>query len=154
MGSILHIAGVDPGLVHTGVVILTLSGTDLEMEHHIVDGIDAPAVADAVGLVDICFIEKYRPRMHYGTDDEMVKGEAALKRELPKAVLVNNMGANKVVTPALLKRLGLWDFPTTHHQDLRSAARIAVLGMMKDPRLNRALADRVKTMLDGEDHDA
>ena len=40
--------------------------------------------------------------------------------------------------------------PPTHHQDLRSAARIALLGMLRDEQMNRLLADVVRDHLAGE----
>jgi hypothetical protein len=40
----------------------------------------------------------------------------------------------------LLEVLGLWSFSTpTNHDDLRSAARILVLGMLKDEEMNQLL---------------
>jgi hypothetical protein len=61
------------------------------------------------------------------------------------------MGVKKIVKPAVLITLGAWLFSTpTHHDDLRSAARIAVLGMMKDPEMNLLLADIIRDHLGGQ----
>lgn len=50
--------------------------------------------------------------------------------------------------------LGVWKFSTvTHHQDLRSAARIALFGMLKNEETNRLLADVVADHLKGSDWD-
>jgi hypothetical protein len=61
------------------------------------------------------------------------------------------MGVKKVVKSPLMELLGVWDFRLkTHHQDLRSAARIALLGMLKDDHLNKLLTDVVADHLRGE----
>jgi hypothetical protein len=54
------------------------------------------------------------------------------------------------VTRELLELLEAWHFSTTtHHQDLRSAARIAVLGMLLDPALNNVLYLFTTDTIDG-----
>jgi hypothetical protein len=151
---VLHVAGVDPGLVHTGVVMFRFDTDNKEfaVDHYVAGGLDAAAVSDwLLKAPDAAvFIEKYRPRAHYGTDEAMVKGEAAFKHALPKARLMDNTGIRKVVSPGLLRLLGAWTYDTpTHHQDLRSAARIAILGMLKDDSMNEVLADVIRDELDG-----
>lgn len=143
--AILHVIGIDPGLVHTGVVEISLDTESLKLEtnHVLINGPDAGAVAEWVYRrpEPAVFIEKYRPRSHYGTDERMVKAEAAFKQAMPKAVLLDNTGVLKVVSQDLLESIGLWRFATpSHHQDLRSAARVALLGMLRDPEMNRQLA--------------
>jgi hypothetical protein len=50
----------------------------------------------------------------------------------------------------VLEALGAWKFQTTtHHQDLRSAAKIAVLGMMKQEHTNLLLAAIIRDHIDG-----
>ena len=153
--SLLHIVGIDPGLVHTGCVRILLNPESkmFRTDHHVVDGIDALAVERWVGSVSPSpwiFIEKYVPRSNFGTDERMVKGESLLRQSLPDSVLLRNTGIKAVIKPQLLWVLGLARFSAaTHHQDLLSAARIAVLGMMKDPDLNRVLADVVMDHIDG-----
>ena len=46
--------------------------------------------------------------------------------------------------------LDLYDWPTTHHNDLRSAARIALLAMLRDERANNRLAEFVGAALDNK----
>lgn len=97
------------------------------------------------------FVEKYVPRQRLGTDERMVKAEAAFTAGLPAAVLVRNTGAKQIIRPSLMEMLGVWQFGTpTHHQDLRSAARIGLYGMVKEPPLNAWLSDVVKDTLDGK----
>lgn len=152
--TVTHIYGVDPGLVHTGVVRMSFRPglKTLEVESHLVPGLDAKAVADWINTHSgaVVFIEKYAPRQSLDSDVRMVQGEQDLKRELPKAKLLRNTGIKSVVSQQLMEVMGVWSFSTpTHHQDLRSAARIALLGMLKEPRLNNMLADMVRAHLDG-----
>jgi hypothetical protein len=74
--------------------------------------------------------------------------EAALRRSLPGVEILDNTGVKKVVTKPLMQLLGCWDFPTvTHHQDLRSAARIALYGGLKDQDINSLLTQIVMKQL-------
>jgi hypothetical protein len=58
----------------------------------------------------------------------------------------------KIVSRQLLELVHAYKFgAVTHHQDLRSAARIALLGMMLDPTLNRVLFDYAVDNVDGRD---
>ena len=150
--SVLHAVGIDPGLVHTGVVSVHLDTDSLFLysTHELFVGPDVQAVKQWVWQIDkpMVFIEKYRPRSHYGTDERMVKAEAEFKRAMPKATLLDNTGVLKIVTQDLMELLGLWKFATpTHHQDLRSAARIALLGMLRNPEMNGHLARYVEGMV-------
>lgn len=143
------VAGIDPGLVHTGLVVLkfTENFRRLGVSTAVIDGLDAPATQaelvklvrpTPVDLVDV-FIEKYRPRSGFSTNDRMMEANTTFPAETGGTLLLN-MGVKKVVTPALMQLLDLWTFkPTTHHQDLRSAARIALFGMMRDDFLNKGL---------------
>lgn len=156
--SVLHTVGVDPGLVHTGLVRLILNKEDrsITTSHALVQGLDADTVARWVGLPKLdapeadVYVERYMPRRNYDSDERMVQGEAALKRALPSASFLRNTGVKKVVHPAVLQVLGMWKFPTpSHHQDLRAAARIAVLGMMFEEAGNQILSDVVRASIDG-----
>ena len=80
----------------------------------------------------------------------MVSAVTEFRKELGGTVL-QNMGVKKVVKSPLMELLGVWNFNTpTHHQDLRSAARIGLLGMLKDDILNKLLTDIVADHLSGE----
>lgn len=152
----VHIIGIDPGLVDTGVVRMIFKPTIqvVDVSSAVVSGIDPMRIkswSELVGHSPRFFVEKYRPRRGYGTDERMVMGEHDLRRTLPKAEFLDNTGIRKVVRPQVLQLLGAWSFSRpTHHQDLRSAARIAVLGMLKDEELNHLLADVVAAELDGD----
>ena len=156
MVRVAHVVGIDPGLVHTGCIRMVFDSYSktIDLEHAVIDGLDVAAVAAWVdqrpGLRVHTFIEGYRPRHNLAPDARMVSAVAALRGALPDAVVLNNMGVTKTVPQPLMALLGAWTWPSvTHHQDLRSAARIALLGMMKDTVLNRLLAGTVEDHLDG-----
>lgn len=148
----IHVAGVDPGIVHTGCVSMWMDNAlrQVGVEYLRVDGIDVDRVKDWIPSRSTVFIEKYVPHLKYGTDEVMVQGEQKLKDAFPDATLIRPTGSRQVVQPRLLSKLNLWQFPTSHHQDLRSAARIMLYGMMKDDDLNRWLADFIRDELNGK----
>ena len=153
--TVTHVVGIDPGLVHTGMVRIVLDeGLDLSSEQFVIDGTNTDEARDWVisstykGSTPSVFIERYRPRSHYGSDERMIKAERDFKAAMPYAQLLSNTGINKVVTQDLLELLDLWKFSTvTHHQDLRAAARIAVLGILRNPEMNKRLADYVEGLV-------
>ena len=155
--TVAHVIGIDPGLVDTECVSLVFRPglKTLIIEHEVVSGTDVDAVSDWVHHASRpktkhIFIEAYRPRMKLDSDQRMVQAEQELRRALPDAKVLPNMGIKRVIPQQLMEVFGVWSWPTvTHHQDLRSAARIAMLGMVKEPRLNTAMADVVRDYLEG-----
>lgn len=152
--SITQVIGIDPGLVHTGLVCMTFnSGVKrLAVESHVVMGLKADDVRHALSnkTPDLVVIEGYRPRSNLNSDTRMVEGVREIQRAIPGSQVLQNMGVKKVVRRPLMELLGVWKFSTvTHHQDLRSAARIAVFGMLKDPTLNELVSDIVRDHLQG-----
>lgn len=152
-----HVVGIDPGLVHTGLVRLSF-------HHHermvLVDSLAVPGV-DLQEIVEftehephtITFIEGYKPRTVLHTDKRMVEAVAEIRTATRGKVLLNT-GVKKVVKEPLMRLLHVWDFTqTTHHQDLRSAGRILLLGMLKDDKLNAIVSRVVKGHLDGRPWD-
>jgi len=80
---------------------------------------------------------------------QMVTAVQRMRKEVA-GVLLLNTGVKKVVRRQLMELVGVWSFPTvTHHQDLRSAARIGLLGMLKHAVMNQLLADVVADHLKG-----
>lgn len=160
--SVTHVVGIDPGLVHTGVVEMVFSTEhkSVHVEHRAITGKDqAQQAKDFITRPGSMrnphiFIEKYQPRSHLNTDAEMGKLLVELKQALPKSQVLLNTGVKKVVRKHLMELLDVWNFSTpTHHQDLRSAARIALLGMLKDEQMNRLIADVVLAKLKGRPWD-
>lgn len=67
-----------------------------------------------------------------------------IKRMGDNIYALDNSGVKNIVSRALLELLHSWSFTTkSNHQDVRSAARIAILGMLKNNHLNQLLADIV-----------
>ena len=57
------------------------------------------------------------------------------------STVVDNTGVKKVVKEPLLKLLKANRWPGTNHADLKSAARIALKGMMQNEDYNRYLSN-------------
>lgn len=158
-GDSLQVFGIDPGIVHTGLVELNwdFHNQELRVNARSVDGITEQSVNELhmhiqlrMWLKSNIIVEEYRPRSHFSTDTKMVEGQAMLKLHLPSAKIINNSGVKSIVTKELLQLLDLYDWPTTHHNDLRSAARIALFAMLRDERANNQLAKFVEAALDNE----
>ena len=150
----VEVIGIDPGVVHTGVVSLMLDSHTNTLTHEsaVVDGlnVDHPVLKKlaAAPRDTFIFIEGFRVRGAFNTNNEMMEAIGALKRLLPRATVIQNMGVRKVVPNETLKLLGLYKFDTvTHHQDLREAARTALHGIIKDEKLNSILYHIMKEKL-------
>ena len=144
----LQIVGVDPGLVDTGIVGITFYGVAREWAVdtkvvHAKGPSNKMSVQEIVNAVvgirmrtrdSKLFVEEYRPRLKLHTDKEMLELQTLLRQQLKDATFLPNMGIKQLITSDFMKMLGVWNFPrsTTHHHDLRSAARIALLGGIKD----------------------
>jgi hypothetical protein len=155
--SMTHVVGVDPGLVDTGAISLKF---DRIVERvYITHGVIPVPTAQELRLwvnaipgpwTPRVYVEQYRPRQRLNTDVRMLELEQRIRHIMPGAVFITNMGIKRVVTEDLMRVLQVWNWKTaTHHQDLRSAARIALLGMMKDPLTNEILADVVRDHIEG-----
>ena len=154
--------GIDPGLVHTGCVYLEIDHEKrrLTVRYLVIDSGDH--AAQAAEWVDQLtkakktpvFIESYRERgQNYGTNTGMRQLLGEFRTHLPSATVLDNMGVKKIVRRPLRQVLGLDSFPTTHHQDLESAARILVMGMLKDEKLNLELTKVLEAHLDGDPYE-
>ena len=75
-----------------------------------------------------------------------------IKKMGPEVYALDNSGVKNVVSRAMLELLNSWSFSTkSNHQDVRSAARIAILGMLKNETLNKMLAQIVFSEIN-DDH--
>lgn len=155
MNTTVHVIGIDPGLVDTGIVFVTFNRKIklITLQTTVITRGTGKQVAAAVdGFIysspDVfVFIEGYRSRSNFSGDARMIGLVREIKNETGGKVL-NNTGIKKVVKTALLDILQMRRFSTlTHHADLESAARILVLGMLKDDKLNGLLSDIVKDYL-------
>jgi hypothetical protein len=163
---IYNITGIDPGLVDTGVVDLHFDTNNKRLYREIEVFRAGPVTLSSSEIPRLikawqvqhppmsvssrhCFIEGYRPRAHLGTDKRMAELVRDIQTKTKGKVLANT-GIKSVVKKDLLIMLNCWQFGLpTHHDDLRSAARILVLGMLKDPVLNEVVATFVRDYLDG-----
>jgi hypothetical protein len=153
--SIITLNGIDPGIVDTGAVTfyldteqLTLAVTAEKLLGSDPEPIEAYVTLHS-GDRTLTFVEAYRDRgTVFNTHGTMRNIEAALRRSLPGVEILDNTGVKKVVTKPLMQLLNCWNFPTvTHHQDLRSAARIALYGGLKDQEINSLLTRIVMKQL-------
>lgn len=148
--SIITLVGIDPGIKNTGAVAMTLTKrggfVDYDVTYEALPGSDLESIQeycshyayDDFGLEHV-YVEKYRDRgTTFRTHGAMRQLEVLIKRTIPKVELIDNTGIKNIVTTEMLKLLGMWDFSDkrTHHQDIRSAARIMLYGALEVEDLN------------------
>lgn len=148
------IVGIDPGLRDTGYVVFDFypDSRHFNLYRHVLNGIDALRIGRFIESHNPqhVFVEAYRPRSHFEQDQRMVEGIANLRREIPGMTSIVNTGVKQVVPREIMDVFNVWTFSLkSNHQDLRSAARIALYGMLKNPELNRLVTDVVVGSLDG-----
>ena len=146
-----HLMGIDPGLVHTGVVMFGFSEADhiVNITFRIFDGWDADQMNElARAFPGTVFVEDYRARSHWKQDAEMNMIVQRFRRDA-KVKLTSNAGATKTITPTIMEVLHVDKFPVTNHRDLQAAARIALLGAARDPTWNSLLYTIITDDLDG-----
>ncbi|AYP29063.1 hypothetical protein if_gp31 [Streptococcus phage SW6] len=82
---------------------------------------------------DIAVIEKYEARDNDLAKDNSVLETIALFQILfPDAILQRNAGYQSDIPNPLLKKIGLWKFDKSHHQDVRAAARLGLFWAMRN----------------------
>ena len=152
--TIIHVGGVDPGLVHTGVVSILLNSKEktIKVWAETVEGTNAAQVASLFkGRQPQIFIEKYEDRgTVFSTHGEMRVFEVELSKALPHATILSNTGSRQVVNDLMMAVLGCGTFPTTNHRDLESAARIALYGALKDDASNAIIYQAFNSYLEGK----
>ena len=153
--SELVVLGIDPGLVDTGVVRMFFNPQEKSYarDYHVFTALGTevePLVSWYDNAPGVTFIEAYRPRSAFTTDARMGTLVNDIRRAIPGSKTLLNQGAYSVVKQPLMEALDVWNFRwKTHHQDLRSAARIALFGMLKDPDMNRVIYDYITDYLAG-----
>ena len=151
------IIGIDPGEVHTGCVALLFNEGDRTIDVHyaVINGVEVVEVRawieDMVKPAAI-FIEDYNPGNFGRVSKRMSEALGRLKAEFPPAdhpyivKYVDNAGINTLIPIAVQRAFGVSRFSvSTHHNDLVSAGKIALLGMLQDKSQHnlRALVSRV-----------
>ena len=78
-------------------------------------------------------MKNFEARDNDKSKDNSVLENVALFRVLfPDAILQRNAGYQTDIPNELLKRLGLWKFEKSHHQDVRAAARLGLFWAMRN----------------------
>ena len=82
---------------------------------------------------DVVVIEKFEARdSDKSKDNSVLQTIAYIKLHFPDAILQRNAGYQTDIPNELLKRLGLWKFEKSHHQDVRAAARLGLFWAMRN----------------------
>lgn len=157
------VVGIDPGIVNTGIVVYFICPQERRviLKHTAIEGCKVEDIHAFLALLldmstarawTYVFVEAYRPRSHFDTDARMGAAVNEIKKMGPEVYALDNSGVKNVVSRAMLELLNSWSFSTkSNHQDVRSAARIAILGMLKNETLNRLLAQIVFSEIN-DDH--
>ena len=157
------VVGIDPGIVNTGIIIYFICPQErlVIIKHTAIEGCKTDDILAFLALrLDLSsarpwtymFVEAYRPRSHFDTDARMGAAVNEIKKMGPEVYALDNSGVKNVVSRAMLELLNSWSFSTkSNHQDVRSAARIAILGMLKTETLNNLLAQIVFSEIN-DDH--
>ena len=171
------IVGIDPGLIHTGIVRLDidLKQRTLTRAIGLVTGarVESGAFSSALTAQETrrvlasvlhgtapaardphVFVEGYRQRGNSNNENvDMLALITELRQALHsfRPVVIDNTGVKKIVPFPMLKTLGLERFSTpSNHQDLLSAARIGIYGALKNPLLNGVLYEVLTGIEDGQ----
>lgn len=156
--------GIDPGVVHTGCVSLRFDpkARTIDVRYRVVNGVDEDEIQDWLDTHrGPIFIEDYNPGNYGREDKRMSEALGRLKAMFPPSddplvKYVDNAGINTLLPLPVLKVYGVHKFLTaTHHNDLVSAAKIALLGLLqgKDLELRRLVSQPVLDHLEGNPWD-
>ena len=82
---------------------------------------------------DIVVIEKFEARDNdRSKDNTVLQTIACIQTYYPDAILQRNAGYQSDIPNDLLKKLGLWKFEKSHHQDVRAAVRLGLFWAMRN----------------------
>ena len=82
---------------------------------------------------DVVVIEKFEARDNdCSKDNTVLQTIAFIQMYYPDAILQRNAGYQSDIPNALLKKLGLWKFDKSHHQDVRAAARLGLFYALRN----------------------
>lgn len=82
---------------------------------------------------DVVVIEKFEARDNdRSKDNTVLQTIDSIQLHYPDAVLQRNAGYQSDIPNDLLKKLGLWKFEKSHHQDVRAAARLGLFWAMRN----------------------
>ena len=82
---------------------------------------------------DVVVIEKFEARDNdRSKDNTVLQTIAFIQMHYPDSILQRNAGYQSDIPNDLLKKLGLWRFEKSHHQDVRAAARLGLFWAMRN----------------------
>lgn len=82
---------------------------------------------------DVVVIEKFEARDNdRSKDNTVLQTIAFIQIHYPDAILQRNAGYQSDIPNDLLKKLGLWKFEKSHHQDVRAAARLGLFYALRN----------------------
>ena len=97
---------------------------------------------------DVVVIEKFEARDNdRSKDNTVLQTIAFIQTYYPDAILQRNAGYQSDIPNELLKKLGLWKFDKSHHQDVRAAARLGLFYAMRND-IQEVIDDIGKKMLE------
>ncbi len=151
--------GIDPGIIHTGCVDYQIDTVRhrILVTYKVFSGVQVEEIADHVGTPGALFIEDYNPGNYQREDKKMSEALGKLKLVFPESDsvrYVDNAGINTLIPKTVLAVFGSDVFPvSTHHNDLVSAGKIALLGMLQDKHdrgYRQLISDIVGSFLAGK----
>lgn len=82
---------------------------------------------------DVVVIEKFEARDNdRSKDNTVLQTIAFIQMYYPEAILQRNAGYQSDIPNDLLKKLGLWKFEKSHHQDVRAATRLGLFWALRN----------------------
>lgn len=82
---------------------------------------------------DVVVIEKFEARDNdRSKDNTVLQTIDSIQMHYPDAILQRNAGYQSDIPNDLLKKLGLWKFDKSHHQDVRAAARLGLFYALRN----------------------
>ena len=82
---------------------------------------------------DVVVIEKFEAIDNdRSKDNTVLQTIAFIQIHYPDSILQRNAGYQSDIPNDLLKKLGLWKFEKSHHQDVRAAARLALFWALRN----------------------
>lgn len=82
---------------------------------------------------DVVVIEKFEVRDNdRSKDNTVLQTIDSIQMHYPDAILQRNAGYQSDIPNELLKKLVLWKFEKSHHQDVRAAARLGLFWAMRN----------------------
>lgn len=100
---------------------------------------------------DVVIIEEFDARDNdKSKDNTVLQTIAYFQSYFPDAILQRNAGYQSDIPDALLKKLGLWKFSKSHHNDVRASARLGLFWAMRND-IKEVVYDIGKVVIDNKD---